>query len=100
MFESLSSRLTSALSGLSGKSTLSETNISATLREVRLALLEADVALEVVTPFLDRVRNRALGMPVTPGLAPMGEVLAVVEEQVVVLLTQTPHGPAQGLACR
>ena len=70
MFESLSNRLTTALSGLTGKATLSDDNISATLREVRLALLEADVALEVVLPFLERVRERALGMPVTPGLAP------------------------------
>ena len=70
MFESLSNRLTTALSGLTGKATLSDDNISATLREVRLALLEADVALEVVLPFLERVREQALGTPVTPGLAP------------------------------
>ncbi|MEK9893041.1 MAG: signal recognition particle protein [Pseudomonadales bacterium] len=94
MFESLSSRLTSALSGLSGKATLSETNISATLREVRLALLEADVALEVVTPFLDRVRNRALGMPVTPGLAPSQAFVRIVHDELVDVI----GGQSQGLA--
>ena len=93
MFESLSSRLTSALSGLSGKATLSEANISATLREVRLALLEADVALEVVTPFLDRVRDRALGMPVTPGLAPSQAFVRIVHDELVDVI----GGQSQGL---
>ena len=72
MFESLSNRLTTALSGLTGKASLSDDNISATLREVRLALLEADVALEVVLPFLERVREQALGTPVTPDLPRLG----------------------------
>ena len=94
MFESLSNRLTTALSGLTGKATLSDDNISATLREVRLALLEADVALEVVLPFLERVRERALGMPVTPGLAPSQAFVRIVHDELVEVI----GGQSEGLA--
>ena len=94
MFESLSNRLTTALSGLTGKATLSDDNISATLREVRLALLEADVALEVVLPFLERVRERALGMPVTPGLAPSQAFVRIVHDELVEVM----GGQSEGLA--
>jgi signal recognition particle subunit SRP54 len=94
MFESLSNRLTTALSGLTGKATLSDDNISATLREVRLALLEADVALEVVLPFLERVRERALGMPVTPGLAPSQAFVRIVHDELIEVM----GGQSKGLA--
>ena len=94
MFESLSNRLTTALSGLTGKATLSDDNISATLREVRLALLEADVALEVVLPFLERVRERALGMPVTPGLAPSQAFVRIVHDELIEVM----GGQSEGLA--
>ena len=94
MFESLSNRLTTALSGLTGKASLSDDNISATLREVRLALLEADVALEVVLPFLERVRERVLGMPVTPGLAPSQAFVRIVHDELVEVM----GGQSEGLA--
>ena len=93
MFDSLVI-VTTALSGLTGKVTLSDDNISATLREVRLALLEADVALEVVLPFLERVRERALGMPVTPGLAPSQAFVRIVHDELIEVM----GGQSEGLA--
>ena len=56
MFDSLTERLSATLVGISGKSKLTEDNIQATLREVRMALLEADVALSVVKEFINQVR--------------------------------------------
>ena len=61
MFESLSERLSASLKAVAGKSRLTEDNIRETLREVRMALLEADVALSVVRDFTDRVKERAVG---------------------------------------
>src|SRR6187549_3852870 len=61
MFESLQERLGSILNGLTGRGALSEADVSAALREVRRALLEADVALEVVRAFTDKVRAKAVG---------------------------------------
>ena len=60
MFESLSDRLSSSLKAISGKSKLTEDNIRDTLRDVRMALLEADVALPVVKTFTDRVKDLSL----------------------------------------
>ena len=65
MFESMTERLTATLSKLSGKARLNEENISETLREVRTALLEADVALSVVKQFVEQVRIRAIGQAVS-----------------------------------
>ena len=62
MFDNLSGRLQDAARGLSGKGRLTETNIKDTLRQVRLALLEADVALPVVKTFIDRIRERAINV--------------------------------------
>ena len=65
MFEALSDRLSSSLKAISGKSKLTEDNIRDTLRDVRMALLEADVALPVVKTFTDRVKYRAVGVEVS-----------------------------------
>ena len=65
MFEALSDRLSSSLKAISGKSKLTEDNIRDTLRDVRMALLEADVALPVVKTFTDRVKDRAVGVAVS-----------------------------------
>ena len=65
MFESLSDRLTGALQGLRGKGKLSEADINATAREIRLALLEADVSLPVVRAFIKRIKERAAGAEVS-----------------------------------
>ena len=64
MFDTLSERLSETLRRVAGKATLSEDNIKDTLREVRQALLEADVALPVVKDFVDQVRERAVGQEV------------------------------------
>ena len=91
MFESLSNRLTTALSGLTGKASLSDDNISATLREVRLALFEADVALEVVLPFLERAWSKATP---GPGLAPSQAFVRIVHDELVEVM----GGQSEGLA--
>ena len=70
MFESLSERLSASLKAMAGKSRLTEDNIRETLREVRMALLEADVALSVVRDFTDRVKERAVGTQVSSSLSP------------------------------
>lgn len=70
MFESLSDRLQSSLQGLRGKGKLTEEDINATMREIRLALLEADVSLAVVRGFVKRVKARALGAEVSEALNP------------------------------
>ena len=64
MFENLTDRLSHTLKRLRGQGRLTEDNIKETLREVRMAMLEADVALPVVTDFIDRVRERAVGQEV------------------------------------
>ena len=70
MFESLQDRLGSILNGLTGRGALSEKDVSAALREVRRALLEADVALEVVRSFTDKVREKAVGADVLKSIKP------------------------------
>ena len=86
MFDSLSQRLTAALRGLSGKAYLSEQNIQETLREVRLALLDADVALEVVRSFTEEVRRKAVGQSVAAALNPGEAFLKLVHEELVTLM--------------
>ncbi len=86
MFDSLSQRLTAVLRGLAGKAYLSEENIQATLREVRLALLDADVALEVVRSFTEQVRRKAIGQSVAVSLNPGEAFVKVVHEELVTLM--------------
>lgn len=82
MFESLSDRLSQSLRKITGKATLTEENIQDSLREVRMALLEADVALPVVKSFIDQVRARALGQAVSQSLDPGQQFLKIVQEQL------------------
>ena len=82
MFESLSERLSASLKAMAGKSRLTEDNIRETLREVRMALLEADVALSVVRDFTDRVKERAVGTQVSSSLSPGQEFLKIVQAQL------------------
>ena len=79
MFDTLSERLSETLRRVAGKATLSEDNIKDTLREVRQALLEADVALPVVKDFIDQVRNRAVGQEVMKSLSPGQAFLRIVQ---------------------
>ena len=86
MFESLSDRLQSALTGLRGKGKLTEADINATAREIRLALLEADVSLTVVRGFIKRIKERAKGAEVSEALNPAQQVVKIVNEELVDIL--------------
>ncbi|QCB28721.1 signal recognition particle protein [Corynebacterium endometrii] len=86
MFESLSDRLQSALTGLRGKGKLTEADINATAREIRLALLEADVSLTVVREFIKRIKERAAGAEVSEALNPAQQVVKIVNEELVEIL--------------
>ena len=83
MFESLTRRLGVTLSNLTGKAKLSEENIQGALREVRMALLEADVALSVVKDFIDQVRIRAVGQEVASSLSPGQVFVKIVNDELV-----------------
>ncbi len=86
MFENLSDRLNSTLQKLRGQSRLSEDNIRETLREVRVALLEADVALPVVKDFISAIRQRAVGQQIHASLQPGQALVKLVHEQLVALM--------------
>jgi signal recognition particle subunit SRP54 len=86
MFETLQERLGSILNGLTGRGALSEADVSAALREVRRALIEADVALEVVRSFTDKVRERAVGAAVLKSIKPGQMVVKVVHDELVEML--------------
>ena len=82
MFESLTERLSGALRKISGKGTLTDNNIQDALREVRKALLEADVALPVVKGFIERVRQRAVGQEVSQSLSPNQAFIKIVQAEL------------------
>jgi len=96
MFDRLTSSLSAALKSLSGRGRLSDDNISDTVREVRLALLDADVALSVVKTFTEAVRSRAIGVEVTKSLTPGQAFIKVVHEE----LTRLMGEPSGGLNLR
>jgi signal recognition particle subunit SRP54 len=86
VFETLSDRLTHVFSSLRGKGRLSPADIDATAREIRIALLEADVALPVVRQFISRVKERASGAEVSQALNPAQQVIKIVHEELVTIL--------------
>src|SRR5262250_715661 len=86
VFETLSDRLTQALSSLRGKGKLSAADIDATLREIRIVLLEADVALPVVREFVGRVKERASSEEVSAALNPAQQVIKIVNEELIEIL--------------
>lgn len=86
MFESLSDRLTGALQGLRSKGRLTDADIDATAREIRLALLEADVSLPVVRAFIGRIKERAKGAEVSGALNPAQQVVKIVNEELIGIL--------------
>ena len=86
MFNQLSEKLRSTAKVLTGKGRLTESNISDAMREVRIALLEADVSLEVTRQFVDQVKVRALGNEVLGSLQPGQAVIKVVQEELVALM--------------
>src|SRR6187200_1755511 len=86
MFEGLSDKLSGILSTLTRRGALTEEDVNAALREVRRALLEADVALEVVRSFPDKVRSRAVGAEVLRSVTPGQMVVKIVHDQLVTML--------------
>jgi signal recognition particle subunit SRP54 len=92
MFDTLTSRFETVFSGLRGKGRLSEKDIDAALREVRLALLEADVNVAVVKTFLARVKERALGEDVSKSITPGQQVIKIVHDELVETLGKESAG--------
>lgn len=92
MFDQLSSRLSGVIKQLRGQARLTEDNIAATMREVRMALLEADVALPVVRDFITSVNQRALGQDVSASLNPGQMVIKIVNEELVKLMGEVSTG--------
>jgi signal recognition particle subunit SRP54 len=86
VFETLSDRLTSVFSSLRSKGRLSDADIDATTREIRIALLEADVALPVVKAFVARVKERARGAEVSQALNPAQQVVKIVNDELIEIL--------------
>ncbi len=86
MFDNLTDRLTGTIKRLRGQGRLSEDNIKDALREVRMALLEADVALPVVREFIDKVRERAVGQEVLQSLTPGQALVKIVNDELVALM--------------
>jgi signal recognition particle subunit SRP54 len=91
MFDSLSTRLQTIFDKLGGRGRLSEDNIQEALREVRVALLEADVNFKVVRAFVDRVKTKAVGQDVLASLTPAQQVVKVVHGELVELLGGSGH---------
>lgn len=88
-FESLSERLQNALKMFRGSGKLTEDDLKAPMREVRMALLEADVNFKVVKDFVAKVKERALGAEVGEGLSPHQQIIKIVNEELIELLGGT-----------
>src|ERR1700730_13241904 len=92
MFESLSTRLQDVFKTLRGEARLTPENIEVALREIRLALLEADVNFKVVKAFIDRVRDRAMGLDVLRSVSPSQQVFKIVRDEMVALFGDAEGG--------
>jgi len=92
VFDTLSARLDGVFTRLRGKGRLSEADIDAVAREIRVALLEADVALPVVKEFIRRVKERSLGAEVSQALNPAQQVIKIVDEELVRILGGSNRG--------
>jgi signal recognition particle subunit SRP54 len=92
MFTSLSTRLQDVLKTLRGEARLTPENVEAALREIRLALLEADVNFRVVKAFVDRVRDQAMGQEVLRSLSPVQQVVRIVRDEMLALFGDAPGG--------
>jgi signal recognition particle subunit SRP54 len=92
MFDTLQERFGDVIKGLRGQARLTEDNIKDSLREVRMALLEADVALPVVRGFIERVRDKALGAEVTRSLTPGQVLIKIVNDELTTLMGEANEG--------
>lgn len=98
MFENLTQRIGGALDRVRGRGRLSEAQVDEALREVRVALLEADVALDAVRAFVERVREQAVGQDVLKSLTPGQEVVRIVRDELTVLMGEKAEGLALAAA--
>src|SRR5438552_11505355 len=89
MFESLTDKLQNVFRKLSGKGRVSEADVNEAMREVRLALLEADVNFKVVKDFVNRVKEQAVGTDVMESLSPAQQVVKIVDEELIAHLGGT-----------
>src|SRR4051812_9134625 len=106
MFENLSAKLDEAIRRISGEARLSEENISEALREVRRALLDADVNFQVTKKFVDDVRERALGRDVVGSVTPGQMIVKIIYDELVKLrgsdhaeIKMAPAGPTIIMMC-
>src|SRR6201998_867821 len=86
MFENLSERLQRAFKNLRGQGTISEENMQEALREIRIALLEADVNLNVVKELIEHIREKALGQEVMTALSPTDKVVKIIRDELIAVL--------------
>jgi len=86
MLENLTDRLQSVIKTIRGQARFTEQNISDAMREVRIALIEADVALAVVKDFIDRVKTKALGVEVLQSLSPGQAIIKIVQDELTNLM--------------
>ena len=91
MFETLQDRLGGIFDKLTGRGALSEADVDTAMREVRRALIEADVALEVVRTFVEQVRERAIGKEVIKSVTPGQMVVKIVNDAIVDMLGKDPE---------
>ena len=91
-FESLTERLQQAMSKLRRKGKVSEADVKEMMREIRLALLEADVNLQVVKEFTKNVRERAVGVEVLESLSPAQQIVKIVDEELTKTLVSETVG--------
>jgi signal recognition particle subunit SRP54 len=98
MFDSLSERLQDVFRSLRGEARLTEQTVEAALREIRMALLEADVNFKVVKAFIDRVRDRAVDQEVLKSLTPAQQVVRIVRDEMLALFGDTTGGLPQSSA--
>src|SRR6266550_8679059 len=92
MFDSLSSKLQNAFKNLRGLGKISEENVAEALREVRLALLEADVNFQVARDFIERVKAKALGQEVVQSIQPGQQIIKIIHDELVELLGSANAG--------
>src|SRR5688500_3613269 len=92
MFDALSNRLQDVFQSLKGETRLTETTVENALREIRLALLEADVNFKVVKAFVDRVRDRAMDQAVLKSLTPRQQVIKIVRDELLALFGDAEGG--------
>ena len=102
MFDALSTRLQDVFRTIRGEGRLTEANVEAALREIRLALLEADVNFKVVKAFVDRVRDRTMDQEVLRSLTPAQQVVRIVRDEMLALFGDAKGGlqPSERPAAR